>query len=427
MYCEGIINHDRRGTTMAEKKSLKNMSLERRRDNQQWILDWMLKTTGRDHHFFYDARLLPSSVKSFDMIPREMEKQGRHKETMAKAAEEHGHLRTARELYQRAVNDYHLAQHALPYDDHPEKIYLYGKLTECFDKVIKYSPTPMERVEIPFEGKSCPAIWYGTGQKGPASTIFLCNGMDNVKEVRPDPLGNPFVSRGMNVFVMDGPGQGCSNLRKIRVTPDSWQRAGKIALDYLEKRPEVDAKKIGAVGISIGSYWQMSLATRDKRIKAVATAAATYGAKRGAFELSSPRSKKIFMYMAGIHDEDAFDEMVDKMALTKEEIANITAASLMVVGEYDPITPLKEAVEIFEGLRGPKEFWLLENDAHTPLSPHLGGYPAPGAMADWLLDVLEGRKSANLNRKVVLHTERGKGVYGPDAPGFFLPERLRVE
>jgi hypothetical protein len=48
-------------------------------------------------------------------------------------------------------------------------------------------------------------------------------------------------------------------------------------------------------------------------------------------------------------------------------------------------------------------------------------------MADWLLDVLEGRKPADLNRKVVLHPERGRGPYGPDAPGFLLPERLRVE
>ena len=42
---------------MAEKKKrLKNMSLERRRDNQQWMLDWMVKNTGRDRGFFYDTR-----------------------------------------------------------------------------------------------------------------------------------------------------------------------------------------------------------------------------------------------------------------------------------------------------------------------------------------------------------------------------------
>jgi pimeloyl-ACP methyl ester carboxylesterase len=414
---------------MTGKRYLKNMSLERRRDGQQWILDWMVKTTGRDRGFFYDTRTLPPSVKSYAMIPREMEKQARHKEMLAAAAEEHKHLRTARELYQKAVIDYHWAQHALPYDDNPEKIYLYGKLTECFDKVIEYNPTPMERVEIAWEGKSLPAIFYrAAGEKRPAPTIFFCNGMDVVKELFPDPLGNPFVARGMNLLVMDGPGQGGSNLRKIRITPDSWQRAGKVALDYLETRPEVDPQRIAAVGFSMGCYWQMSLAARDRRLRAVATGAACYGAKRGIFELCSPHFKKVFMYMAGIHDEDAFDEMVDKMALTEEEIASITAAILMVVGEYDPMTPLEEAVHIFEGLRGPKEFWLMEDDAHTPfLYSHLGGYPAFNAMADWLLDVLEGRKPGDLNRKVVLHPDRGRGPYGPDAAGFFLPERLRVE
>lgn len=172
----------------------------------------------------------------------------------------------------------------------------------------------------------------------------------------------------------------------------------------------------------------MSLASQDTRIKAIATGAACYGAKRGIFEQCSPHFKKIFMYMAGIHDEDAFDEMANKMALTPEEASRISATCLMVVGEFDPMTPLEEAVGLYDALRAPKEFWLMENDAHTPfLYPHLGGYPAFNAMADWLLDALEGRKPAGMNRKVVLHPDRGAGQYGPEAPGFFLPDRLRVE
>lgn len=410
------------------KKYLKNISLERERDGHQWMLDWMVKTTGRDRGFFYDARALPPSVKSYAMIPREMEKIARHKETIAGAAEENGHFATARELYHKAAVDYHWAQHALPYDDNREKIYLSDKLDACFDKVIEYSPTPVERVEIPWEGTSLPAIFYGAVTKEPAPTIFFCNGMDAVKEIFPDPINNPFTSRGMNVLVMDGPGQGRSNIRKIRITPDNWQRAGMAALDYLEKRPEVDANRIGSAGYSMGSFWQMSLASLDKRIKAVATGAACYGAKRGLFELCSPHFKKVFMYMADVHDEDEFNAIFDRMALTEEDVARIEAAVLMVVGEYDPMTPLEEAQRLWEGVRGQKEFWLCENDAHSPfIYSHLGGVPAFGAMADWLLDVMEGRKPADLNRKVVLHADRGRGQYGPEAPGFFLPERLMVE
>jgi len=407
---------------------LENMSLERRRDGQRWILDWLVKTTGRDRQFFYNERTLPTSVKSYAMIPREMEKVARHKETLARAAEEHGHWLTARELYQKAAVDYHTAHHAIAHDDDPEKIYLAGKVRECFDKVIQYSPTPIERVEIPFEGESLPGVFYKAGLKGPGPTILFCNGMDKVKEIFPDPLNNPFTARGMNVLAWDGPGQGECNLRKIRITRDSWQRAGQVALDYLCSRPEVDTERIGAVGFSMGSYWVMSLAARDPRLKAVASGAACYGPKKYIFETNSPHFKKVFMYMAGMHDEEAFDRMVNSMALTSQEVSSIKAACLLVVGEYDSMTPLEDALPIFEGLRGPKEFWVMENDDHTPfLYPHLGGFPAFHAMADWLLDALEGRKPANLNRKVVLHPNRGKGPYGPEAAGFFLPERLRVD
>ena len=38
------------------------MRTERRRDNQQWILDWMVKTTGRVQNFANDERELPAEV-----------------------------------------------------------------------------------------------------------------------------------------------------------------------------------------------------------------------------------------------------------------------------------------------------------------------------------------------------------------------------
>jgi len=92
------------------------------------------------------------------------------------------------------------------------------------------------------------------------------------------------------------------------------------------------------------------------------------------------------------------------------------------------MTPLEEAVHIFDGLQGSREFWLMENDGHgSGASAHMGGYPRFHAVADWLSDVLEGRKPPHFDRKVVLHPNRGRGPYAADASGFFLPERLHVE
>jgi hypothetical protein len=128
------------------------MRLERARDNQQWLLDWLVKTTGRVINFAYDQRVVPPEVKSYAMIPRLMERQARHEETLAHAAERAGHVETARELYWNAAEHYREAQHAIFADDDREKIYLHAKLLECFEGVMRHAPHPIERVEIPFEG-----------------------------------------------------------------------------------------------------------------------------------------------------------------------------------------------------------------------------------------------------------------------------------
>ena len=109
-----------------------------KRDDQQWILDWLVKTTGRVQNFANDERDLPPETKSYRMIPRVLYKEARHIETIAKAAEAAGHIDTARQLFRRASQVYHEAQHSIFEDDNEEKIFLHGKLIECYDKVASY-------------------------------------------------------------------------------------------------------------------------------------------------------------------------------------------------------------------------------------------------------------------------------------------------
>ena len=57
--------------------------------------------------------------------------------------------------------------------DDEELIWLTEKIQSTFDKVIEYSLYPMERVEIPFEGKSIPGILTMTLGKKKARPSFL--------------------------------------------------------------------------------------------------------------------------------------------------------------------------------------------------------------------------------------------------------------
>ncbi|GIW10834.1 MAG: hypothetical protein KatS3mg061_1891 [Dehalococcoidia bacterium] len=395
----------------------------RRRDSQQWILDWMTKTTGRVQNFAYDWRQLPPEVKSYRMIPRVLERSARHFETIARAAEAAGHRETARAHYWKAADTYRDAQHAIFEDDNREKIYLHGKLLECYGKVIALSDYPIERVEIPWEGVSLQALFHQTGDRR-APTVLYAPGMDQTKETYPDPLDNAYVRRGMNVLCLDGPGQGTSLLRKIRVTADNWERAASAAIDWLVQRPEVDPDRIGMVGISFGSFWAMRTATRDPRVRALATASACFASKRAIFEEDSPRFKQIFLYMAGYENEDAFDAMAATM--TMEGYAHlIRCPSLTCIGEYDPLCHLDEALPIWEQIRGPKELWILEDDFHSPPRIEgLGGLDVYYYLADWIRDALNG-KHDQLGQVIrIVPKKTGAGAYTPPTTGIFLPERI---
>jgi dienelactone hydrolase len=350
------------------------------------LLDWMVKTTGRTHNFAYDHREIPPEVKTYRQIPRVMEKAGRHQEAIAHAAEAAGHRQSACELYYKACENYRIAQHAIFVDDHPDKIYLHGKLIESFSGCMRTADYPIERVEIDWEGVQIQCNFHKVPGAVGLPTILSIPGMDQTKEAVPDPSNNLFIKRGMNVLAVDGPGQGMSNLRKIRVTADNHERAISACVDWLTKQPEVDATRIGVMGISMGSYWSNRLAARDARVKAIASSAANYGTKKAIFEEASPRFKQIFMYMAGIHDEAAFDKMAEQMHLFGYG-QKVKCFSLMVLGEYDPLCHLEEGLAYFEEVAGPKEIWVLENENHVPRpSRNFGGMFADALVADWLKD-----------------------------------------
>ena len=101
---------------------------------------------------------------------------------------------------------------------------------------------------------------------------------------------------------MDGPGQGSSNIKKIRAVGDAYERAGAAVIGALQGRPEIDAARMAIYGISMGSYWSLRLASYDHRMAAVVSGVACFNPNNTIFTQSSPRFKQMFMYMAGLED-----------------------------------------------------------------------------------------------------------------------------
>ncbi len=382
----------------------------RRRDSQQWILDWIVKTTGRVQNFERDERIVPAGAKSYRMAAKLLGEEADHQFAVAQEAERHGHTRTAMEMYWRASLTYREGQHCIFEDDHPRKLSLHRRLLEAYNKIMKLADYPIERIEAPFQGKSLQGILHLLPDRRVAPCVIYVPGMDQTKEVYPDPFNNHFLHRGMHMLSIDGPGQGVSNIRKIRVTVDNYEKAGRAFIDYLVQRPEVDAERIGLFGISMGSYWAPRIAAHDRRVRAVAAATACFGQKNWIFNESSPRFKQVFMYMAGIQDEVKFDRMAERMTIMNFA-QRIACPILLATGEFDPLCPVEDAYAVFDAIRAPKELWVWENEAHAlNMLRGAAGLDVHPLAADWLRDKLTGRVNRRLAREVYVR-QNGRGPW----------------
>ncbi len=384
--------------------------LRTKRDNQQWMLDLALNMRGRVQNFERDDKETPTRAHNYRMLPKTWRVKAEHDEALAKQAQKLGHNATACEHYDHAIEGYRMAQHPIFFDDHPVKTYLYNKMSEMVDRRSEVASYPIERVEVPFDdGKTISCLLHLLPGKPKAPCVIYVPGMDQTKEAFIKAHNNIAIPRGMHVLCMDGPGQGNSNMQKIRAVGDNYERAGAAVMDYLQKRPEVDAKRIGVYGISMGSYWSLRLASYDHRAAAIASGVACFNPNNTIFTESSPRFKQVFMYMAGMTDEDEFDKMAKKMTM-KGYTEKIKAPTLLVTGEFDPLCPLEDAIEVYGDLTCRKEMWVIEDQFH-PLwgIPNLGGLDCHQFVLDWLKNALVDKKTSK--DRVAFVAKNGHGPF----------------
>lgn len=335
-----------------------------RRDNQKWVYDWVVKETGKVFHFQSDGRgRLPPSVRSHDMISKHMGLTARRLERLAQAEAEAGHRETALEIYYQATLLYLDAQHVV-FEVNDEKRFLHGGLMRCYDKVREYAPYRIEHVDIPWNGTVVSGNLHLAPGEGPKPLVFYVPGCDQTKEAWPHPYYNQALQRGMHAFSFDGPGQGESNLRRIRLTADNYEEAASAAIDYLLTRPEIDPEKIGVYALSFGSYWGMRIAATERRVRAVAAPWASHVDKYYLMNEESPRYKQLFAFLTQSASEEELDRVVAAMTM-EGRMEKITCPTLLVSGEFDPRAPIEEVYRLFDQMKAPAELWLLPDQHHN--------------------------------------------------------------
>lgn len=211
-----------------------------------------------------DVEQLVSHLSSLDpdLWGKEWEKLGLKYESLAEEQEKQGRSKEAGETYYLAYEYFRIGRYPVP--SRPEKMKCYKGALRTFLKAAPTMKPPVERVEIPFEGKKVVGyLQIPEGADRPA-VVMHWGGVDGWKEDRRS-NSDVLLQMGLACFTIDMPGAGenpClgSDLKA--------ERTFSTAMDYLEMRKDIDGKRIACMGGSFGGYWAAKLAhVEAKRLR----------------------------------------------------------------------------------------------------------------------------------------------------------------
>jgi dienelactone hydrolase len=189
---------------------------------------------------------------------------------LAREAEQHKRRFTASAAYLRACNYYQMAERFRTPKDQ-EALDGYRDGVDCFQRYASLTDRPrIDVVEISYEGGSLPGYFVHAENTDLARRpcVVFFDGLDITKELQylrgvPD-----LVRRGIACLIVDGPGTGDAIRFRGHYLRHDYEVAGSAAIDYLTRRPDVDAERIGVMAISLGGYYAPRCAAMEPRFKA---------------------------------------------------------------------------------------------------------------------------------------------------------------
>jgi 2,6-dihydroxypseudooxynicotine hydrolase len=125
---------------------------------------------------------------------------------------------------------------------------------------------PGNRVSIPYENTHLVGILRRPqNASGPSPVVIMTMGLDSTKEEL-ILFEQYFLDRGMATLAVDGPGQGEAEY-ELPIRYDYENVVGPV-IDWIEQNKDLDAKRIGLWGISLGGYYGPRTVAFEKRVKA---------------------------------------------------------------------------------------------------------------------------------------------------------------
>jgi dienelactone hydrolase len=304
---------------------------------------------------------------------------GRH-DAQAKEAAGRAHKATAAEANLRAAIYYHYAKHYFLVDQ-DQYVRAHENMLRCYAAASADTDPPMERVEFPFEGRYLPGyLRRPRGVERPRVAVIL-PGLDAAKEEL-HAWSDAFLRRGLATVALDGPGQGESAFW-LPIRPD-WGKVLGAVIDVLERRGDVDGRRVGVVGQSLGALYAPRAAALEPRIKACVANCGPFD--YGKLFLARPKTHLREMFMVRSHSRNDAEALEVARGLSLNDIAHQIKCPLLVVfGGGDKLIPPSEGERLAREASGPSEFIYYEEGNHVCFNI---SYKFRPLTADWLADHL---------------------------------------
>ena len=296
----------------------------------------------------------------------------------------------------RAALYYQTAERMQPHGyERRKRIFRQGQ--ESFRKSMVLGCENYERIEMPYLDGVFPGILVNASRDGTrAPIVVFVNGLDSSKEMLYwSGLGRELLKRGVSTLHIDQPGSGeALRVHGLIATYDSERWASKV-VDYLETRSDVDHKRIGMAGISLGGYY----APRAVAFEARFALGAVWGANHNWGEVQVrrlaregdrpiPHYWEHVQWVFGAKDMTQFMEIASKVHLNGV-LDRVRVPFLVTHGGNDRQIPPEYAHQTFDQLVNSPKRELKIFDERTGGVEHVSVDNMSfgrGYIADWIAE-----------------------------------------
>ncbi len=325
-----------------------------------------------------DFQRTVARVRSWSEWCREWGVTAREYERLAERAEREGRRLTAAQAWQRAGLCWHFGKFVFM-EDLEQLRDASERTAGCYERGLWALEPPGERVLIPYAGIEMAAIFRKPAAAGRPPVVLMIPGLDSVKEEL-QTTADWFLGRGVATLAVDGPGQGETEF--LRDIEPAYERPAAAAIDWLERRGDVDAGRLGVYGVSLGGYYAVRVAACEPRVKATIELAGTYSLADN-WGNRSALSRATFQKRSGAGDDGEAKERakaIDMSGLSPK----IKTPLLILHGRLDPIAPFAGAEKL--AAETPGATFAIFDDGNHGMTNRV--FESRALMSDWMVEKL---------------------------------------